>query len=372
MPYHPTSKIPYFKIDKTVKSDKVTYHLKTNSSIMFEKLRPLAILGTIASVSPACTAEVGAEGGDTVVEIPEYCADSNDTEVKPSGKPAAKVYGQPCLDPEFRAAYTAQITEDVALSVRILYYDGVPIENIREGIKRDIKSLNGAFLPTGLKFFVGRIEEVKDNSIKDLLKEPVSIQRCLDVSNYFNAKGYEQHQDSISVEYVPKCNNDMDGITPYGIPSSTMFYQHPINHFPSDQLFPAEPGHVSHAYYLAHEIGHTYGLAHTFQLPDIGDGIDATADYFRSCSENPEEYPDNDYHIEKFNRGGVCMVRCAGGCFEAPSNLMDYNFCSGNLPSTLVPEQVDVIKCTILSNSEQVAGSRFDAGIDSGLSEVEF
>lgn len=339
---------------------------------MFEKLRHLAVLGTIASVSPACTAEVGSGGNDPVIEIPEYCMDSNDGEVKPSGKPASEVYRQPCLDPDFRAKYSGEITEKVALSIRILYYDGVPVENIREGIKRDIKALNNAFIPTGLKFFVGRIEEVKDNSIKDLLQEPIAIQRCLDISNYFNAHGYGRNDDSISVEYMPKCNNDMDGITPYGLPASTMFYQHPASHFPSDQLFPAEPGHVSHAYYLAHEIGHTYALAHTFHLPEIGDGIDATTDYFRACSENPEDYPNNNSHIEKFSRDGVCMVRCAGGCFEAPSNLMDYNFCAGNLPSVLVPEQVDVIKCTISSNSEQQSGSRFDAGIDSGLSEVEF
>lgn len=323
---------------------------------MNSPLTRFAVAFAIAT-APACTTDMGVPA-----PLPDYCFPKD----KAIDASASTVFDQQCFDPAYREKFLFKEVRKVALAVHILLYNGVSVDDVKAGIRRDIAAMNSAFMPMGLQFYVGVTEEIYDDGVKAYFDDDITPQECLDIHNAYITPR-PNRKDALSIYYIPKCDNRWDGATPIGNPPSTMFYHHPLKHFPSDDMYPAKNGYIGHPYWLAHEIGHRYGLMHPFSTAEVGDGIDETIDYYRTCSNNPDEFPHNKSYIEKTVQNGSCMVSCAGGCFVKPSNIMDYNWCGPDIPSVFTQEQFEVMQCTIQSQPK-----RFADGIDSGLPEVDF
>ena len=341
-------------------------------------IAPLLLSGAISAGLPACLCS--GESQENAEPLPSYCTEN--TPGQPDSGPstadsttnaqptAAEFFGDPCFDAKERDKYPDQVQARVALNIRVLLYDEVPLENIRQGVRRDLEALNLAFQPSGLQFYVAGFQTVLNNAVKEAFtSQPATLPSsasCSSVLNqYLNQPEEFKDSEVIRVDYVPKCDDHTDGQTATRI---QLFYRHPLRDFPSDHSFNAPPGQTGHAYYLGHEMGHFYGLLHPFAFPGIGDGIEGTRDYYATCNYHPED-PQSPSHIETIARDGVCLVQCQGSCFAAPSNIMDYNFCAG-LPSTFIPEQLDVMTCHI-QNPNLAPGQLYRHGLNSTLPEKE-
>lgn len=229
----------------------------------------------------------------------------------------------------------------IPLHFNILYYEGIKIEDIRNGIRRDLAALNEAFDPLEVTFYPAGITEIKDNGVPEFIRNMDED----DSEGSLDLRLSRQFMDSFPktggfpVYYFPKTNEN-DGLA--GRTAPFIYYATPdYNDQWSKQI-----GYTKGSNNLAHEMGHMLELVHPFNSDGKGDGLSDTLDYYQVLG-----IPMNDwspYPVETSVENGVCYVGSLDTCeFKAPVNLMDYFHCVQDVPMGFSPQQLAILNCTL-------------------------
>ena len=288
---------------------------------------------------------------------PDYCNKSSPeiSDVKKSELPWPM--NRACYnDEEFAARYVPKVDDpkeewNVAMYVTIVVHEEVSVDEIKKGIKEEIRLLNELVAESEpevkFEFYVTGVEEIYSD----------------DVERYFHDSTFKDSFD-LDTEFIPELDGETmhilwlpktgraDGTT-YSPPKElvTVYYSHPD--YDIDQWFPgvglqSPPDGYSQNYVLTHEVLHYFGLVDVSGSAS-GDMIPGTVDYFTTCSLDPENFPNNTWGIEyTVGEDGVCMVSCEGGCFELPANVMHVNIgCEPGTKQVITRRQKEIVDCNI-------------------------
>lgn len=246
-----------------------------------------------------------------------------------------------CYHPTRNAATPPLESTKIPLHFNILYYDGVEINDIKNGIRRDLAALNYAFDPLDVSFYPSGITEIKDNGVLEFIKS----MKASHEEEAFDLRLRRQFMENFPttagspVYYFPK-TNEVDGFAGHTAPF--IYYNNPNYQDP----WVEKDGYNNTSSSLAHEVGHILELKHPFRADGKGDGLSDTLDYYETCGISMNDW--SPYPVETSVENGTCYVGCSNSCgYKAPANVMDYFHCDPDVPMVFSVQQEQILNCAL-------------------------